>query len=277
MRPLASGCASPTTMLSSPGAGLTPPADLPATTGLLQRSAGGREGDQGTASRPIRRTFRFTHDLRAPGAALAFVPRCLTTSTSMDLAWLAAMGDVHALSRHRRARLARRTARPLRSRGARRRRACEPRGHMSAQAQADRGRAAARGDQPRVGPREVDPARATRRRCTSGGRGGRSRPAARCCSPRWSTIRPSQPERFPTEADQEVERQRLFAIIEELVKWERRRIEDGARGSTGGDRGVVPAIPPPVLDPFAAAARSRSRRSGSVSRRTRATSTRSRC
>src|SRR6266545_5640648 len=30
----------------------------------------------------------------------------------------------------------------------------------------------------------------------------------------------SHPEQFPTEADQDKERQRLFRLIEELVKWE---------------------------------------------------------
>ena len=64
------------------------------------------------------------------------------------------------------------------------------------------------------------------------------------------------PEQFPTEAAQEVERKRLFRIIEELVKWD---------NVSGGDRASDPEIlakarteilrstggnPPPVLDPF---------------------------
>lgn len=60
----------------------------------------------------------------------------------------------------------------------------------------------------------------------------------------------SHPERFPTEEAQEQERQRLFRIIEELVKWENSNNEtllNAARAeiikSTNGD-------PPPVLDPF---------------------------
>ncbi len=60
----------------------------------------------------------------------------------------------------------------------------------------------------------------------------------------------SRPEEFPTEASQERERQRLFRIIEELVKWENVNNEtvlDAARReisrSTNGN-------PPPVLDPF---------------------------
>jgi putative DNA methylase len=60
----------------------------------------------------------------------------------------------------------------------------------------------------------------------------------------------SLPEEFPTEEAQEKERQRLFGIIEELVKWENSNNEevlDRARKeilrSTDGN-------PPPVLDPF---------------------------
>ena len=60
----------------------------------------------------------------------------------------------------------------------------------------------------------------------------------------------SLPEEFPTEEAQEKERQRLFRIIEELVKWDNSNNEevlDRARKeilkSTDGN-------PPPVLDPF---------------------------
>ncbi len=60
----------------------------------------------------------------------------------------------------------------------------------------------------------------------------------------------SHPEKFSTEEAQEAERQRLFRIIEELVKWENsnnERVLDAARmeilASTGGN-------PPPVYDPF---------------------------
>jgi putative DNA methylase len=60
----------------------------------------------------------------------------------------------------------------------------------------------------------------------------------------------SHPDRFPTEADQEVERQRLFALIEKMVPWEAtadetimRAAREEIRASCGGD-------PPPVLDPF---------------------------
>ena len=60
----------------------------------------------------------------------------------------------------------------------------------------------------------------------------------------------SRPEEFPTEKDQQRERDRLFGLIEELVKWENvnnERILGQARKeilkSTDGN-------PPPVLDPF---------------------------
>lgn len=61
----------------------------------------------------------------------------------------------------------------------------------------------------------------------------------------------SLPDEFPTEELQDAERQRLFGIIEELVKWENSTNEEvleAARReilkSTGGN-------PPPILDPFA--------------------------
>jgi putative DNA methylase len=60
----------------------------------------------------------------------------------------------------------------------------------------------------------------------------------------------AHPERFPTEAAQQRERERLFRIIEELVKWENSgnaEVLEAARAeilaSCGGD-------PPPILDPF---------------------------
>src|SRR5262245_26121796 len=61
----------------------------------------------------------------------------------------------------------------------------------------------------------------------------------------------SYPEQFPTEEEQQRERDRLFQIIEELVKWENsnnERVLNAARAeimrSTGGN-------PPSVYDPFA--------------------------
>ena len=60
----------------------------------------------------------------------------------------------------------------------------------------------------------------------------------------------SLPEEFPTEAEQDAERQRLFRIIERLVLWENSNNPDVLNEakaeilkSTGGN-------PPPVLDPF---------------------------
>ena len=60
----------------------------------------------------------------------------------------------------------------------------------------------------------------------------------------------SLPGQFPTEADQDKERQRLFRLIEQLVLWENsnnRAVLDEARAeilkSTGGH-------PPPIYDPF---------------------------
>src|SRR5579885_3135212 len=60
----------------------------------------------------------------------------------------------------------------------------------------------------------------------------------------------SHPEEFPTEADQDRERQRLFRLLEELVKWENssnRSVLDAAHKemlkSTGGN-------PPRIYDPF---------------------------
>ena len=61
----------------------------------------------------------------------------------------------------------------------------------------------------------------------------------------------SLPEQFPTEKEQNAERERLFKILSELVKWENsndKRVLDAAKAeimrSTGGN-------PPPLLDPFA--------------------------
>ena len=62
----------------------------------------------------------------------------------------------------------------------------------------------------------------------------------------------SHPERFPTEEAQETERQRLFRLIEELVKWENINNEElleQARAEIRKSAG--PDGPPPLLDPFA--------------------------
>lgn len=61
----------------------------------------------------------------------------------------------------------------------------------------------------------------------------------------------SHPEQFPTEEEQEKERQRLFTLIEEMVKWENlnnplvlAEAKKEIMKSTNGN-------PPPLLDPFA--------------------------
>ena len=80
------------------------------------------------------------------------------------------------------------------------------------------------------------------------------RPLAAARAVIWSSLvdDPSEhPEQFPTEAEQNKERQRLFAILEKLVKWENANnpeILEAAKAeilrSTGNN-------PPPLLDPFA--------------------------
>ena len=79
------------------------------------------------------------------------------------------------------------------------------------------------------------------------------RPLAACRAVLFASIvddPSSRPDEFPTEEDQERERQRLFGLIAELVKWENTRNDkvleaarQEIRKATGGD-------PPPVLDPF---------------------------
>jgi putative DNA methylase len=61
----------------------------------------------------------------------------------------------------------------------------------------------------------------------------------------------AHPERFPTDGAQEAERQRLFRLIEELVKWENTNNADLlARAHAEIRRSAGPDGPPPVLDPF---------------------------
>ncbi|WP_432501821.1 DUF1156 domain-containing protein [Kineococcus arenarius] len=62
----------------------------------------------------------------------------------------------------------------------------------------------------------------------------------------------SHPELFPTEAEQEVERKRLHALIEELVVWENAGDEKlMARAHAEIVKSAGPDGPPPILDPFA--------------------------
>jgi putative DNA methylase len=60
----------------------------------------------------------------------------------------------------------------------------------------------------------------------------------------------SGPEEFPTEAAQERERQRLFRIIEELVKWENTNNEHVLEAARREILKSTDGNPPPVLDPF---------------------------
>jgi putative DNA methylase len=61
----------------------------------------------------------------------------------------------------------------------------------------------------------------------------------------------SDPERFPTEEEQDAERQRLFGIIERLVKWENSTNEEVLEEARAEIRRCFPDGPPPILDPFA--------------------------
>jgi len=80
------------------------------------------------------------------------------------------------------------------------------------------------------------------------------RPLAAARAVIWSSLvddPSSLPEQFPTEEAQNAERQRLFGILERLVKWENSNNEEVLNEakaeimkSTGGN-------PPPLLDPFA--------------------------
>jgi putative DNA methylase len=79
------------------------------------------------------------------------------------------------------------------------------------------------------------------------------RPLAACRAVLFSSIvddPSSRPEEFPTEEDQEVERQRLFRIIEELVKWENTNNETVLDAARAEIMKATDGKPPPVLDPF---------------------------
>src|SRR5438094_9190375 len=60
----------------------------------------------------------------------------------------------------------------------------------------------------------------------------------------------SHPEQFPTEEAQERERQRLFGIMEELVKWENSTNEQVLERARAEIRRSCGGNPPSVLDPF---------------------------
>jgi putative DNA methylase len=60
----------------------------------------------------------------------------------------------------------------------------------------------------------------------------------------------SDPDRFPSEEDQNSERQRLFRIIERLVLWENSTNETVLEEAREEIRRSTSGNPPPVLDPF---------------------------
>jgi putative DNA methylase len=79
------------------------------------------------------------------------------------------------------------------------------------------------------------------------------RPLAACRAVLFASIvddPSSRPDLFPTEEKQEVERQRLFRIIEELVKWENTTNETVLEAAREEIRKATDGNPPPVLDPF---------------------------
>jgi putative DNA methylase len=79
------------------------------------------------------------------------------------------------------------------------------------------------------------------------------RPLAACRAVLFASLvdDPSaRPDRFPTEEAQEAERQRLFRIIEELVKWENTTNESVLDAARTEIMRSCNGKPPPVLDPF---------------------------
>jgi putative DNA methylase len=61
----------------------------------------------------------------------------------------------------------------------------------------------------------------------------------------------SRPDEFPTEADQEIERKRLFDLIERLVPWEASNDESVLAEARAEIWKSCDGHPPPILDPFA--------------------------
>jgi putative DNA methylase len=79
------------------------------------------------------------------------------------------------------------------------------------------------------------------------------RPLAACRAVLFASLvdDPSaHPDQFPTEEDQEQERQRLFRIIEELVLWENSANETVLEAARAEIMRSTDGNPPPVLDPF---------------------------
>lgn len=79
------------------------------------------------------------------------------------------------------------------------------------------------------------------------------RPLAACRAVLFASIvddPSSWPEKFPTDEDQERERQRLFRIIEDLVKWENSSNQIVLERARAEIMKATDGNPPPVLDPF---------------------------
>jgi putative DNA methylase len=80
------------------------------------------------------------------------------------------------------------------------------------------------------------------------------RPLAACRAVIFASIvddPSSHPEQFPTDAAQDAERQRLFRLIEELVKWENINNEEVLGRARAEILKATNGNPPPLLDPFA--------------------------
>lgn len=80
------------------------------------------------------------------------------------------------------------------------------------------------------------------------------RPLAACRAVLFASLvdDPSaHPEQFPTEQEQEAERERLFKLIEQLVLWENSNNEEVLRQARAEILKSTDGNPPPVLDPFA--------------------------
>lgn len=60
----------------------------------------------------------------------------------------------------------------------------------------------------------------------------------------------SRPDLYPTEEEQEKERERLFRLLEELVLWENTENQDVLRRAREEIAAAFDGDPPPVLDPF---------------------------
>lgn len=80
------------------------------------------------------------------------------------------------------------------------------------------------------------------------------RPLAAARAVIWSSLvddPSSLPEQFPTEEAQNAERQRLFGILERLVKWENSNNEDVLNEAKSEIMKSTDGNPPALLDPFA--------------------------